>query len=154
MTVKLCNDYWVVIAKYRFIEMIVLPRITYFFPFLIRWHTTTYITGLFFTLYYQTNSIFGFFLSFYYYFLFLSFTWFFFRFGSSSKYHRYIATMMKLERYYYCYYIVLDIYLRPDFTFTSLSLFLSLYLHALSKEKHLVHVALLWIFALPADHVR
>jgi Trk-type K+ transport system membrane component len=135
-----------VIAKYRFIKMIIRPKIIYLFFFILVAHDNHYFRDITFNRSHP-NTTFESFLLIFILFLFLSFTWVFF---ILAVHQNFIATMKKLERYYYCYYIVLDIYLRPDFFFyfsLSISLSLSLllsrptyYLQALSKEKHLVHV--------------
>lgn len=138
------------IAKYRFIEMIVRPRITYFFLFLIRWHTTTYITGLFLHCTIKPIAFLDLFFPFIIIFFFYPSPgffpfWQFIKISSLRCHNDETWTVLLLLLYCVRYIPTSGFYVY---------LSLSLCLHALSKEKHLVHVALLWIFALPADHVR
>lgn len=141
MTVK-TNDYGVVIAKYRFIEMIVHPKDdSYYFYFLFFTAHDYRCFGNMFTCPPPCGIVFGSFL-FSLFFFNLS-PGFLFHFGSSSKYI--IATMKKLERYYMIIvitlYNIIDIprylYVRILFYF---SLSLSACLRALSNEKHLLDI--------------
>lgn len=91
------------------------------------------------------------FLDLLFYFSFLSFTWFFFHFGSSSKYHHYNEKNLN-GIIIVTIYIVLDVYVRTYMPTSGFYFFLLLFHYTNTHyylKKNIWYTSLLWIFALP-----